>query len=104
MKYEIPREIFKQRLENKLNFAFVDVQSRVVVPFEGSVHMPYGQDFVTQFSAKYPAKTQNVIVYALNPADEAPGRAAEDLANAGYQFVYFYRGSEKDVVLDKGLN
>ncbi|MBY0518062.1 MAG: hypothetical protein K2P81_14230 [Bacteriovoracaceae bacterium] len=104
MKYEISREVFKQRLNEKLNFAFIDVQSKVVVPFEGTNHMPYGQDFVGQFSGKFPAKSQNVIVYALNPADEAPVKAAEDLANAGYQFVYFYRGSDKDLVLDKGLN
>jgi len=104
MKYEIPREIFKQRLEDKLNFAFVDVQARQALQFEGAVHMPYGADFVSQFTSKYPSKTQNVIVYATNPADESPNRAAEDLANAGYQFVYFYRGSDKDVVLDKGLN
>lgn len=104
MKYEIPREIFKQRLEDKLNFAIVDVQARVNVTLKDTEHLPYGQDFVTKFSAKYPSKTQNIIVYATHPADEAPVKAAEELAQAGYQFVYFYRGSDKDVVLDKGLN
>jgi len=104
MKYEISRETFKQRLNDKLNFAFVDVQTNLVVPFEGTVHMPYASGFAGQFAAKYPSKTQNVIVYALNPADEAPVKAAEELSQAGYQFVYFYRGSDKDLVLDKGLN
>ncbi len=104
MKYEISREVFKQRLGEKLNFAFIDVQSAVVVPFEGTVHMPYSGDFVAKFSAQYPTKSQNVIVYALNPADESPVKAADELASAGYQFVYFYRGSAKDLVLDKGLN
>lgn len=104
MKYEIPREVFKQRLNDKLNFAMVDVQAQVAVAFEGTQHIPFGSDFVSKFSAKYPAKSQNVIVYALNREDEAPVQAADELAAAGYQFVYFYRGSEKDLVLDKGLN
>ena len=104
MKYEIPREMFKQRLVDKHNFVFVDVQSSVAVAFEGTEHMPYGSDFTQRFAAKYPAKNQNVIVYAMNPVDESPVKAAEDLAQAGYQFVYYYRGSAKDLVLDKGLN
>ncbi len=104
MKYEIPREMFKQRLVEKHNFVFVDVQSSVAVAFEGTEHMPYSTDFIQKFSAKYPNKSQNVIVYAMNPVDESPVKAAEDLSLAGYQFVYFYRGSAKDLTLDKGLN
>jgi hypothetical protein len=104
MKYEIPREVFKQRLNDKLNFAMIDVQEQVAISFEGTQHIPFGADFVTKFSAKYPAKSQNVIVYALNREDEAPAKAADELAAAGYQFVYFYCGSDKDLVLDKGLN
>ncbi|MFP5457943.1 MAG: hypothetical protein ACLGG7_04360 [Bacteriovoracia bacterium] len=104
MKYEIPREVFKQRLEDKLNFALVDVHSQVVVAFEGSTHMPYGPNFVSSFETKYPAKNQNVLLYSLNSSDESPAKAADELAQAGYQFVYFYRGSDKDIVLDKGLN
>lgn len=104
MKYEIPREVFKQRLNDKLNFAMVDVQAKVVVAFEGTQHIPFGSDFVSKFSAKYPTKSQNVIVYALDKEDETPVKAADELAAAGYQFVYFYRGSDKDLVLDKGLN
>lgn len=104
MKYEIPREVFKQRLEDKMNFALVDVHAQVVVAFEGAAHMPYGPNFASAFEAKYPAKNQNVLLYSLNSGDESPAKAADELAQAGYQFVYFYCGSDKDIVLDKGLN
>lgn len=103
MKYEIAREIFKQRLEDRQNFVFVDVGGPGV-SFEGSESMPYDGAFAGTFGAKYPSKTQNVVVYSLRPGDENPERAADALAEGGYRFVYYYRGSEADVVLDKGLN
>ncbi len=104
MMYEIPREIFKQRLEDKLNFAFVDVNATPGIVFDGSVHLPFSSGFAQAFAAKYPSKTQNVILYATMSESELPAQAAQELTSAGYQFVYFYRGSEKDIVLDKGLN
>jgi len=41
MKYEIPREMFKQRLENRLNFVVVDVRGGA--PFENVVPLPYSE-------------------------------------------------------------
>lgn len=106
MNYEIPREMFKQRLEDRLNFVFVDLlpADRTPVKFENIVHINYSSAFKNEFAAQYPNKTQNVVLYSLQKGDDAPQRAAADLAELGYHFVYFYNGSPDDVVLDKGLN
>ncbi len=106
MKYEIPREVFKQRLEERLNFVFVDLLSedKTPVKYENVEHISYSSQFKDQFSSKYPNKNQNVIIYSLSKGDEAPAKAASDLASAGYNFVYYYSGTPDDVTLDKGLN
>ncbi len=106
MKYEIPREMFKQRLEERLNFVFVDLlpADKTPVKFENVVHLNYSSNFKHEFSSQFPNKNQNVVVYSLQKGDDAPAKAAEDLAASGYNFVYFYCGSPDDVVLDKGLN
>lgn len=106
MKYEIPREAFKQRLEDRLNFVFIDLlpADKTPVKFENVVHMNYSSEFKSQFASHYPNKNQNVVVYSLAKGDDAPARAAQDLSDAGYNFVYFYTGTPDDVVLDKGLN
>lgn len=106
MKYEIPREAFKQRLEDRLNFVFVDLlpADRTPVTFENVVHINYSSKFKTEFGSQFPNKNQNVVVYSLQKGDDAPGKAAQDLSDEGYQFVYFYNGTADDLVLDKGLN
>jgi len=106
MKYEIPREMFKQRLEDRLNFIFVDLLSadRSPVKFDNVDHINYSSNFKNEFVAKYPNKSQNVMLYSLQKGDESPAKAANDLAELGYHFVYFYHGTADDVVLDKGLN
>jgi hypothetical protein len=106
MKYEIPREMFKQRLEDRLNFVFVDLlpADRTPVKFENVEHINYSSKFKSEFEAKYPNKAQNVVLYSLQKGDDAPGRAANDLEELGYHFIYFYNGTSDDVVLDKGLN
>ena len=106
MKYEIPREMFKQRLEDRLNFVFVDLlpAGKSPVKFENVININYSSQFKTEFSSEYPNKNQNVLLYSLQKDDDAPSRAANDLSEMGYQFVYFYNGSADDVVLDKGLN
>lgn len=107
MKYEISREVFKQRLNDKHTFAMVDVQDAIragKLKFEGTVNIPYGPSFSAEFAGQYPQKNQNVILFTLTPGDDAPALAAEQLAQAGYNFVYYYLGSQSDVVLDKGLN
>jgi len=107
MKYEIPREIFKQRLNDKLNFVMIDVQDPAragKLKFEGTSNLPFTPDFAKAFAAQFPEKTQNVILFSLTLGDDKPSLAADALENAGYNFVYYYRGSDADVVLDKGLN
>lgn len=106
MKYEIPREAFKQRLEDRLNFVFIDLMSEEKSPvkFKDVVHMNFGTQFKTEFAAQYPNKNQNIVVYSLQKGDEAPAKAAQELSDAGYEFVYFYNGTPNDIVLDKGLN
>lgn len=104
MKYEIGREVFKQRLEERLNFALVNVQSKLEVGFEDTAHVPYGSDFVAKFSSQFPNKAQNIIVYTTAENDDSVQKAADELAAQGYHFVYFYRGSSTDALLDKGLN
>jgi|SRR5690606_10723471 len=104
MKYEIPREAFKQRLENRLNFVFVDLQAGTSpVNFENVEKLSYGPQFKEEFSAKFPEKTQNVILFNMS-GDGAPAKAAQELADAGYHFVYYYNGTSEDHILDKGLN
>lgn len=104
MKYEIGREVFKQRLEERMNFALVNIQPHMLVGFENTAHVPYGSDFVAKFSSQFPNKTQNIIVYTTAENDDTVQKAADDLAASGYHFVYYYRGSENDALLDKGLN
>lgn len=106
MKYEIPREAFKQRLEDRLNFVFVDLLSadRTPVKYANVEHINYSSDFKSEFSSKFPNKNQNVVLYSLQKGDDAPSKAASDLADLGYNFVYYYSGTADDVVLDKGLN
>ena len=74
MKYEISREAFKQRLEERLNFVFVDLLpvDRTPIKFENVVHMNYSSHFKNEFSTQYPNKNQNVVVYSLQKGDEAP--------------------------------
>lgn len=107
MKYEISREIFKQRLENRLNFVFVDLQPTEIaqkILFKEVESMPYGDGFEGKFSQKFSDKNTNIILYSLTHGDKTPQKAADQLSELGYQFVYYYLGSEKDIVLDKGLN
>ena len=106
MKYEIPREAFKQRLEDRLNFVFVDLlpADRTPVKFESVIHINYSSQFKQEFSSQFPNKNQNVVLYSLQKGDDAPAKAANDLAELGYNFVYYYNGSPDDLVLDKGLN
>lgn len=106
MNYEIPREAFKQRLEDRLNFVLVDLmpQDKTPVKFENVTHLAYGPNFKTDIAKEVPEKTKNIILYSLNKGDEAPAKASQDLTDAGYHFVYYYVGSPDDIVLDKGMN
>jgi hypothetical protein len=106
MKYEIPREVFKQRLEERMNFIFVDLQpvDESSAKFENVININYNLEFKNNFSTQYPNKNQNIIIFSLQKGDENPLMAANDLAELGYHFVYFYHGTSDDAILDKGLN
>jgi hypothetical protein len=106
MKYEIPREMFKQRLEDRLNFVFIDLlpAEKSLIKFDNVVNLPYSSKFKDDFTGQYPNKNQNIVLYSLIKGDDAPSKAAQELADLGYNFVYYYQGSSDDVVLDKGLN
>jgi hypothetical protein len=68
------------------------------------VNIPFGPNFKKDFSSQYPDKGQNIVLYSLQKGDASPKQAADELAELGYHFVYFYHGTPDDVVLDKGLN
>lgn len=106
MNYEIPREAFKQRLEDRLNFVMVDVlpADRTPVKYENVENIAYGSDFKQTFSGKFPNKGQNIIIFSLEKGDRNPEKAAQELSDLGYHFVYYYMGTPDDIVLDKGLN
>ncbi len=104
MMYEISKEAFKQRLENKLNFVFVNIGKDTIDGLEGNVHMAYSNQFVSQFTGKYSNKNQNIILFSLNKEEENLKNAASELAHNGYKFIYYYYGQPHDVILDKGLN
>lgn len=107
MMYEIPKEMFKQRLEKKLNFAFIDLndnREKDNTVLDGTEFMSFSDSFASDFVQKYPNKGQNIVLYSLKQGDRRPSQAAEQLHNQGYQFVYFYCGEESDSILDKGIN
>lgn len=106
MMYEIPREAFRQRLEDRLNFVLIDLSpvESTPVKYENVFNMSYDSSFKKSFSDQYPDKNKNIILYSLRPGDESPKTAAMELEQLGYNFVYFYKGSPDDIVLDKGLN
>lgn len=105
MKYEIPREMFKQRLEDRLNFALIDLMGEShPVKYENVTSLKYSETFKTDFVKLYPNKAHNILLFTLLEGDESPSKAAAELMELGYHFVYFYHGSAEDVVLDKGLN
>ena len=107
MMYEIPKEAFKQRLEDKMNFAIINVQSKdkaAKIDLKDIVNVPYSGSFATDMEKQYSNKNQNILLFSLEKNDAAPATAASELAKAGYHFVYYYLGEPTDVLLDKGLN
>ena len=106
MFYEISRETFKQRLIGPLNFYFVYLgrpKKGLIFDCEKSFVIHYDKDFLKKFKKKITSLQTNIILYSLNHNKDLK-KASEELKNAGYQFVYFYQGGPRDIVLDKGLN
>jgi hypothetical protein len=103
MFYEISREEFKKRLGSKLNFSIVDLNSETE-ELKDTIKMSYTENFSSTFSQTESDKNKNIILFSFKKGDDTPKLAAESLNEAGFANVYFYRGEEKDVQLDKGLN
>jgi hypothetical protein len=103
MMYEISREVFKQRLEEKGSFCFLNVGKQQQT-YEGTQLCPFSSEFKNKVAQIVPQKTTNVVCFTLQPGDESAQQAAQEMKVLGYHFVYFYQGSAQDIVLDKGLN
>ncbi|MDA9793416.1 hypothetical protein N9B72_02410 [Bacteriovoracaceae bacterium] len=109
MMHEISKEMFKQRVCNKSdhNFAIIDLyedrETKDAV-LKKTEYIAYSESFVADVETKYPDKTGNVLLFSLKRGDDRPEKAANDLKNAGYHFVYYYSGDLDDRLVDKGLN
>ncbi len=103
MLYEIPREEFKKRLMDKLNFTFIDLGSKTEL-LKDTTRLSYSESFASGFTATEGNKNKNIILFTLDKGDDSPKLAAEQLKEAGYTSVYYYRGEANDIHLDKGLN
>ena len=105
MMYEISKEIFKQRLCDKLNFALVEVSDQNnSSELKDTKHLKFDGNFTSQFKSMYPNLSQNIVLFSLKANDESPANAAKNLADSGYHYVYYYSGTSEDLLLDKGLN
>jgi len=82
MMYEISKEAFKQRIENPLNFAFVNTSESIE-----------GIEATEVSSLK---KDQNILIFSLDSSNQEPSKLAQKLDSEGFQFVYFYEGSIED--------
>lgn len=107
MMYEISKEVFKQRVNTKSNFAILDLyedRDAKDLALKNTEAMNFDGNFISTIESKYPSKSQNILVYSLKNGDNRPAEAAKKLSDAGYQFVYYYVGDLDDRYLDKGLN
>jgi hypothetical protein len=104
MNYEIPREMFKQRLDERLNFILIDISKNPSNVFKDTESLVFSGSFKQDIEKKFPDKIKNYLLFSFVNNDENLKLAAREMENSGYQFVYYYQGSEKDIVLDKGLN
>lgn len=109
MMYEISREIFKQRLLDRLNFHFINISSKEdfekVDLKKETNNISYGANFADELQKQVSEKDSNIILYSFNPEDQSSlTKAAEDAKSSGFNFVYYYQGTKEDNILDKGLN
>lgn len=107
MVYEIPREIFKQKLFDRTNLCLLQV-----VTSTGQHEVPY-KDIATvqasinldQFVKDYSNKSVTYIFYGFDQTSNEAKKLAETISAAGYPFVFYYLGNlANDKVLDKGIN
>jgi len=107
MMYEISKESFKQRLEERLNFQFIDVTDTLKNSIESykDVHrVLFNTQFLAEIKSKNIGINTNVIIFSLDKHSKDAKKAAELLKSEGFHFVYFYIGNPEDVILEKGLN
>lgn len=104
MFYEIPREIFKQKLLDRTNLHVIQVGSesghdyKEVTQFDN----PFDAD---SFINKFPTKATTYIFFGFDVNGMNAKKAAEQISQNGYPYVFFYQGIlEKDKILDKGIN
>jgi hypothetical protein len=107
MSYEIPREIFKQKLLDRTNLCLIQVSSsnsNQEVPYKDikTVESPINMD---EFQKNYANKSMTYIVYGFDQFSAEAKKIADTIYSHGYPFVYFYQGNlSQDKVLDKGIN
>lgn len=107
MVYEIPREIFKQKLLDRTNMCILQIVGANVtqdVPYKEvkTIQFPVN---VEEFSKNYTNKNLSYLIYGFDQNSADAKKAADVIGAAGYPFVFFYQGSlSQDRVLDKGIN
>jgi hypothetical protein len=106
--YEISRESFKQRLEDRNTFIFIHVCSEEkdfsLNTFKDSKNLLWNKDFSLQLENISKDKKTNLLFYTLTENHDESRKAAELAAASGHEFVYFYLGTPSDKLLDQGLN
>lgn len=107
MVYEIPREVFKQKLLNRSNVCILQVTSSGSQP-----EAPYKEVKMLQlpiqiddFCKSYTNKQMTYLIYGFDQISAEAKSAADAVYAAGYPFVFYYKGNfAEDKVLDKGIN
>lgn len=94
MFYEVSREIFKQRVEKPAGFAIIDL-TKNGSGIKDTEKFAYSEKLISEISAKYPEKTQNILLFTLDEGDSSPKVTGQKLADEGYHFVYYYHGDKK---------
>ena len=107
MSYEIPREIFKQKLLDRTNLCLLQVvgsNSNQEVPYKDIQTLQFPVN-VEDFEKNFGNKSLTYIIYGFDQFSSEAKKVAEVIHAHGYPFVYFYQGNlSQDKVLDKGIN
>ena len=106
--YEISKESFKQRLEERGNFFLFELfgheSGANTAHFKEVVAISNIEQLGTQLQQSCPNKSANLLFFSLIPGSQQAKKAAHQAAELGYHFCYYYQGSIQDQLLDKGLN
>lgn len=106
--YEISKEVFKQRLEDRLNFQLIDAtdysKSPATQSFKDVLTIPFNAQFSENLKSKGILPQTNIIVFCLDKHSKDAKKAAELLHGQGFHYTYYYQGNLDDFVLEKGIN